>query len=82
VPLFAVDGDGLPLGLAATLTPDAAVALIGALCRAQDRLADASEPRRLVALSARHPTRAEEGRFEEASIRGGVRLAGMLIEAA
>jgi len=80
MPLFAVDGDGSPLGLAVTRTPASAVALIGALCRAQDRLAVSREPRRLVTLSARHPTPAEEGRFEKASIRGAVRLAGRLIE--
>ena len=81
--LFTVDADGSPLGMAATPTAYAAIALVAALCRTQDRaLAGKNVPRRNFALSVRRASPSEEQSFLKSSVAGGVRLAGILIETA
>jgi hypothetical protein len=78
--LFTVDGDGSPLGIAATRTAEAAVDLVRLLCRAHE-LAEEKEDefRPVLKLSARPASAPEEQIFQKSQMAGSVRLAGILI---
>jgi hypothetical protein len=78
--LFTIEADGAPLGIASTETPDAALKLVGRLCRAQEIAAEADGgTRRVFKLSARRATESEEGMFRRREVSGSIRLAGFLI---
>jgi hypothetical protein len=78
--LFTVETDGAALGIASTETPDAALKLVGQLCRAQETASEADGGiRRAFKLSARRATESEEGMFRRREVSGCVRLAGFLI---
>jgi hypothetical protein len=78
--LFTVDGDGVPLGVAATATPEAAINLVRLLCRAHEL---ATEGRcatgTISGFSVRPANLSEEMKFQNSAMSGCVRLAGILL---